>query len=430
MSWSRRFRLRQYLSGSLWVLPLLGAVLGVGLGYADVLVDKSVHLPVEFTYSSSTASTLLASIVGAIAALTGFVVTVTVLVVQMATGTFSARYMRLWYRDRVLKALLALLIGTLSFSFTVLRHVESNYVPNLGTTLAGLLLLLGLMLFVIFLDRFLHRLRPVAVAVLVADYLQRDFRRLVAVLAAPEIFWGQLEDDAEPPLLVARCQRRGAVQAIDVDGLLGWARAHELLVVVRHAVGDFVPAGAVLVEAHGAGVADPRDAEKLRRMVVLGAERTIEQDPAFALRIMVDIADKALSAAINDPTTAVQVLNYLGDSLRLIGTVDVSGSRFEGSAAGRRGLVMPVRSWEDYLALATTEIREYGSASVQVMRRMRSMLEELLGEVREEHLAAVRDELARLDATVARNFGDSVDLDRAGTADSQGMGGVRLSKPG
>ena len=96
----------------------------------DVLIDESLHLPPELTYSASTASTLLATIVGATAALTGFVVTVTVLVVQMATGTFSARYMRLWYRDRVLKALLALLIGTLAFSFALLRHVESQLRPE------------------------------------------------------------------------------------------------------------------------------------------------------------------------------------------------------------------------------------------------------------------------------------------------------------
>src|ERR1700735_840783 len=163
VSWATRVRGRPYVAASLWVLPVVGAVLGVVLGNADVLVDKTVHLPTEFTYSSSTASTVLSSIVGGAAALTGFVVTVTGLVVQMATQTFSARYMRLWYRDRVLKALLALLVGTVSFSFTLLRHVEDKFVPDLGTSIAGLLLLLSLVLFVIFLDRMLHRLRPVAV---------------------------------------------------------------------------------------------------------------------------------------------------------------------------------------------------------------------------------------------------------------------------
>jgi uncharacterized membrane protein len=352
------------------------------------------------------------------------VVTVTVLVVQMATGTFSARYMRLWYRDRVLKVLLALLVGTLSFSFTLLRHVEDRFVPNLGTSIAGFLLLIGLMLFVIFLDRFLHRLRPVAVAALVSDYLHRDFARLIAALTSPEIFWGRPGDDGGSPLLVVRCARRGAIQAVDLGSLRAWALRDDRLVVVRHAVGDFVSAHGVLIEVFGHGPTDPGDEERLRRMVVLGAERTVEQDPAFAVRIMVDIADKALSAAVNDPTTAVQVLNYLGDGLRMIGLVDVSQSRFDGRMAGRRGVVIPVRSWEDYLALATTEIREYGATSIQVMRRLRSMLEELLEEVPEWHRSAVRAELARLDATVAETFADSVDLDRARTADPQGMGGA------
>jgi uncharacterized membrane protein len=429
VSWATRFRVRQYVTGSLWVLPLVGAVLGVALGSTDVLVDKAVHLPAEFNYSSSTASTVLSSIVGGAAALTGFVVTVTVLVVQMATQTFSARYMRLWYRDRVLKALLAMLVGTLSFSFTLLRHVGDKFVPNLGTSIAGLLLLLGLVLFVIFLDRMLHRLRPVAVAALVSEYLDRDFERLITTLTAPEIFWGRPGQIGGTPQLVARCTRRGAIQAVDIAGLCSWALNHDRLVVVRHAVGDFVPAHAVLIEVFGDGPSDPSEAERLRRMVVLGAERTIEQDPAFAIRIMVDIADKALSAAINDPTTAVQVLNYLGDGLRMIGTVDVSESRFAGGTAGRRGVVIPVRSWEDYLALATTEIREYGASSIQVMRRMRSMLEELLEEVPEGRREPVREELARLDATVAHSFADSVDLDRARTADPQGMGGASPTGP-
>jgi uncharacterized membrane protein len=142
---------------------------------------------------------------------------------------------------------------------------------------------------------------------------------------------------------------------------------------------------------------------------------------------MVDIADKALSPAVNDPTTAVQVLDHLGDVLRLIGMVNLEKSMWAGPAATRTGLLIPVRRWEDYLALGTTEIREYGASSIQVMRRMRAMLEELHEDVRDDHRGAVEEELARLDATVARTFGDSVDLDRASVADAQGMGGRTVS---
>jgi uncharacterized membrane protein len=337
--------------------------------------------------------------------------------------------MRLWYRDRVLKALLALLVGTLAYSFTLLRRIETNFVPDLGVSIAGFLVVIDLLLFVVFLDRFLHRLRPVAVAVFVARYVHRDFARYAAALAAPDVFTGVFEPAGEAPDLVIRSARPGAIQALDVRGLAGWAREHRSLVALSHRVGDFVPAGATLIETYDGAASGLRAEDKLRNMIVLGDERTIEQDPAFAIRIIVDIADKALSPAINDPTTAVQALDHLSDVLRLIGTTDLSPSPWRGDSAIRAGLVIPARGWEDYLTLGVTEIREYGCTAIQVMRRMRAMLEELRDEVRTEHRPAVEEELARLKMTVARTFADSVDLDRANTADPQGIGG-RTEPPG
>jgi uncharacterized membrane protein len=424
MNWGTSFRLREFARGSLWVLPLAGGLLGVLLGSGLIGVDENLHLPPYWTYTTSTASTVLSAIVGAMAALTGFVVTVTVLVVQMATGTFSARYMRLWYRDRLLKLLLALLVGTLAYSFTLLRRVGTDFVPNLGVTIAGFLVVSSLLLFVIFLDRSLHRLRPVAVAVLVAHYLHRDFARYTAALAAaPDVFTGAFDPTGAAPALIIRSTHPGAIQAMNVQGLARWARQHECLVVICHPVGDFVPAGAKLIEAYGPIEVAGHQEKRLRQMIVLGTERTIEQDPGFAIRIIVDIAEKALSSAINDPTTAVQALDHLSDVLRQVGSTDLSGSQWRPQTATRIGLVIPTRSWEDYLTLAVTEIREYGCTAIQVMRRMRAMLEELHDEVRPEHRPAVEEEVARLDATVARSFGDSVDLDRAKTADPQGIGG-------
>jgi uncharacterized membrane protein len=425
VSWATSFRLRQYLRGSLWVLPLLGGLLGAILGGVDTVVDKSIHLPASLTYSSSTATTVLSTIVGAVAALTGFVVTVTVLVVQMATGTFSARYMRLWYRDPMLKWLLALLIGTLAFSFGLLRRVSSDFVPNLGVSIAGLLLVVSLLLFMLFLDRYLHRLRPVAVANLVAGYVHREFARLRAEAAdMPDVFAGIFESDGQQPTLTVRSSRAGVIQAIDAKGLAHWARRHDCLVVLRRQVGDFIPANAVLFDIFGGKqLASDSDQRRLRRMVALGTERTVEQDPAFAIRIMVDIADKALSAAINDPTTAVQVLDHLEEVLRLIGASELGSGRWRADGGTRQGLVIPVRTWEQYVSLGVTEIREYGATSIQVMRRMRAMLEELRRDVRPEHRSALEEELTRLDATVANTFGSSPDLDRAGVPDTQGIGG-------
>ena len=370
---------------------------------------------------------MLAAIVGAMAALTGFVVTVTTLVVQMATGTFSARYMRLWYRDRMLKVLLALLVGTLAFAFSLMRRVESNFVPNIGVSVAGALVVASLLMFLVFLDRYLHRLRPVAVAALVHEYFRRNFAYEVDRAANPEVFIGVVDAGGEPPSLTVRSPRAGAIQAVHAEALVSWARKQDCLVVLRHAIGDFVPSGATLIDVYGGGAHSVRAERRLADMVALGDERTIEQDPAFAIRILVDVATLALSPAVNDPTTAVQVLDYLGETLRLVGTTELSVRAWAGSSPGRprRGVVVPARSWEDYLALTVNEIREYGHGGIQIMRRMRALLEELHAEVRPEYRAAVRDELTRLDATVARSFGDSVDLDRAGTADTQGIGGPR-----
>jgi uncharacterized membrane protein len=422
LSWSTSFRLRQYLTGSLWVLPLIGAVVGVVLGELSTWPDSAWNVPSFWQYSQSTATTLLAAIVGAMAALTGFVLTVSVLVVQMASSTFSARYMRLWYRDRLLKLLLAVLIGTLTFSFGLLRRVESDSVPDVGVTVAGALVVVSLILFLLFLDRFLHRLRPVAVAALVAEHGRRAFLEVVRMMNAPQAPHLVLEPyrSDEEPTVVVRSRRAGAIQAVDATGLNRFAVDHDCLLVLRHTVGDFVPSGGTLIEAYGDAL-DPDDAERqLDGTVVLGVERTIEQDPAFAMRIMVDIAIKALSPALNDPTTAVQVLNHLGDLLRLIGTTDVEQ---EGDPARRPGVVIVARRWEDFLALGVTEIREYGASSVQVMRRLRASLLELREEVRPENRQAVEDELARLDATVAESWAGSPDLDRAGVADHQGIGG-------
>ena len=150
MSWSRRFRLRQSLKGSLWVIPLLGGLAGFVLAVFAAASEGPRDLPSFWQYSATTASASLAAIVGAVAALTGFVITVSVLAMQTAIGMFSARYMRLWYRDRMFKILLAVLIGTLVFSLRLLRSVGGPEVPDLGVTLAGFLVVVALVLFLIF----------------------------------------------------------------------------------------------------------------------------------------------------------------------------------------------------------------------------------------------------------------------------------------
>ncbi len=130
MTWATRFRQRESLRESLWLIPVIGAAVGGILGVVVSVADEHIGTPSLWQYSPSTASTVLTAIIGATAALTGFVVTVTVLVVQMATGTFSARIMRLWFRDRILKVTLAVLVGTLTCSFAVLQRIDDDFCPG------------------------------------------------------------------------------------------------------------------------------------------------------------------------------------------------------------------------------------------------------------------------------------------------------------
>jgi uncharacterized membrane protein len=164
-------------------------------------------------------------------------------------------------------------------------------------------------------------------------------------------------------------------------------------------------------------------------MVALGIERTLEQDPAFALRILVDIAIRALSPAVNDPTTAVQVIDHLEDTLTAMARTPGLGAAWEHrDAGGALRVVEPTPRWEDLLALGVTEIRDYGARSVQVARRLRAALEALRAAALPEYVPAVEDELARLERRVAESFGP-VEAERASTPDRQGIGGPPEPRP-
>jgi uncharacterized membrane protein len=418
MTWADRFRRREGIRHSLWLVPLLGALTGMMLAWIVDRAGGRLDMPSELTFTPATASSVLSAILGAMIGLVGFVVTVTVLLVQTSTSQFSARYMRLVYRDRLLKAVLAVLVGTFAYSFVLLRRVGETESPDLGLVVVGALVLLGVLLFLLFFSRLLQRLRPVAVAASVNRLGIDAFLDLAQPTATPATARELPVADVHPVLGT----RTGTIQAASLDGLVRWAHDHSCTLVFRHGVGDFVHPGAPLLDVHGAPP-PPDAARSIEGMVALGQERTIAQDPAFAVRVMVDVANRALSAAINDPTTAVQVLDYLEDMLLVIGRTDFSGNGVFCDSDGAPRVVLPSRTWEDYLALGVTEIRQYGGSSVQVVRRLRALLLHLREHVRPENRAAVDEELARLEATVAERFGDGVDLDRALVPDRQGLGG-------
>ena len=205
----------------------------------------------------------------------------------------------------------------------------------------------------------------------------------------------------------------------DEDDLVSLGHRHDCVLVLVHRVGDYVATGAPMVEVHGGGGGPPP--EEVRAHIGIGITRTMQQDVAFGFRQLVDIAEKALSPAINDPTTAVQALDRLHDLLRrLAGRPWPTGRVADDD--GRLRLIHPVATWDDFVLLAFTEIRRYGAGSIQTARRLRAAIEDLLSCVPDDRRPVLEAELARLDAEVELLYELPDDRRLARRADEQGLG--------
>ncbi|WP_218576934.1 DUF2254 domain-containing protein [Phytohabitans rumicis] len=418
LSWARGFRLRQALKGSLWFVPLLGGVLGVLLAQVDAWRRPGV--PASWQFSADTASGVLTVIISAMVGLFGFVVTIGVLVVQMATGTLSPRFMRLWYRDRLQKLVLAFFVGTIAFAFSLLRRVSEDAVPSIGVYVAGVAFGLSLLLLLLYLNRFAHSLRPVGVGTLVARQGREELRKATETRL-------RVTRSANPvrgrsPVALVGVPRSGAIQAINVRRLLAEAVRADCVLALHCSIGDFVRPGEAVVGVYSDG-GTPNTAA-IAGAVALGDERSIEDDPAFAMRILVDIAIRALSPAVNDPTTAVQMINHIEVLLyELAPYLDGTDHVVVADERGTVRVVAPTRTFADYLGLAMTEIREYGGGAVQVCRRLTSVLHSLLPVVPPGCRPVVEAELAALGRTIAARFPDAETRAFAGRDDRQGIGG-------
>jgi uncharacterized membrane protein len=211
------------------------------------------------------------------------------------------------------------------------------------------------------------------------------------------------------------------VLAFDQAGLLSLAQRADCVIELVPQVGDHVAVGDPLFRVFEGGAALP--AETLCQSVAVGQERTLEQDPTFAFRIMVDIASKALSPAINDPTTAVLALDEIHFLLRKVGKRSLDNGRVR-DAAGRLRLVYRTPDWEDFVCLSVTEIRHFGGASIQIARRLRAMLENLILTLPPARATLLRGELVLLQRSSERFFAEPEDRALAKVSDFQGVGGT------
>jgi uncharacterized membrane protein len=427
MSLMRATRSRPLLRS--FSVPLLYAVAAVGLGLVIPRLEARYLPELAGRASAPAAMTILSAIASGMMALTGIVFSLAFVMVQFSATAYSPRLVLWLARSIIINHSIGIFTATFIYSLAAIAWVDrggSAKVPPLTVWFAILLLLASVVVFVLLVDRvgMLQVTRVLAFA--------GDAGRAVIGRMYPRPDAAAPGAGAEgPPAAAAEVDRvpitqtlahRGppaVIQAFDVSALAALASRGGAVVSMAAAVGDTVMEGMPLLRVHGGE--RPLPERRLRRAVALGSERTFEQDPKYALRLLVDVAIKALSPAINDPTTAVQALDQIEDLLLRLGQrrLDVGHIR---DAGARLRLVVPVPTWEDLLVLALDEIRFCGANSIQVMRRMRALLQDLVEHVLPERREGLRHYLERVDKGIERAFEQPDDRLDALERDRQGLG--------
>jgi uncharacterized membrane protein len=425
MTWLQRYRLRHYFRHSLWILPFLSMFVALALvrflyGIEEAMGWRSGSDP-------DAARTVLDTLAASMFTFIVFVSSALLVAVQLASAQLTPRIIALVFQNPVTKFAMTLFVFTFTLTLAAQMNIRGT-VPLLTTRLAAFCCLASLGMFLFLIDHIGKALRPSgalwAVAAMgrrvIADVFPRrltDSQSLVRDAAdAPQ---------GEPTRTVMN-SRDGVVLAFDRRGLVTLAGRAGCVIELVPQVGDFIAAGDPLFRVYG-GQADPTE-EALRHSVAVGQERTLEQDPTFPFRVIVDIASKGLSPAINDPTTAVLAVDQIHHLLRNVGNRGLEDG-FVRDAAGHLRLIYRTPDWEDFVHLAVTEIRQFGGTSIQIARRLRAMLENLIQTVPAERAVLLRQELNILKRYAERFFMDPDDRALADVSDFQGVGGKKTTRP-
>ena len=419
MTWLRRYRVRHYVRNSIWIWPLLSMVAAMGavrlLHWVEEEMGWDSNLP------PSTAQAVLGTMASSLFTFIVFVSSALLVAVQLATAQLTPRIIAIVFKDPLTKVSLVVFVFTFTFTLTVLVRITTS-VPPLTAHVAAYGCLASLAVFLYLIDHVGKSLRPSGalwtVAALGREVIESVYPRRLAESPGTARAPAAALDRELTCTIPSR--RDGVVLAFDIPGLVSLAERADCVIELVPQVGDFVAIGDPLFRIFHGGATLPADA--LYQSIAVGQERTPEQDPAFAFRILVDIAAKGLSPAINDPTTAVLALDQIHHLLRDVGHRRLDDERVR-DKAGRLRLAYRTPDWEDFVQLAVTEIRHFGGASIQVARRLRAMLENLIHTLPEERSRRLRQELALLHRSAERFFMEPEDRALAEVSDSQGVGG-------
>ena len=422
--WTRHGRRQQYWESAVWPIPLAYLLAGSVLGVAIPALDRALSDKVPATFGVGSSQALLTAFATGLITVMGFIISVVIAGLTFSGTTVTPRMVQEFRRSMTIRHVFGLLLLSVVYAFLVLNRVappdNPSYVPDLAVWLVTPLLAMDVIGLLLLVREMGHSLRLV-------EIIDKIHDRAVEVISsmyteAFELEGTSASDDAdgtrsESTKIATTCS--GVVTSLDVRRLCADAAAMDGCIEILRPIGSYVPIGSPILGVKGGS--QKIDAEGLVRSVVISDERTIAQDPLYALRLLVDIAARALSPAVNDPTTAVQTLDRIEAILRLLATrrLDHGEIRDEN---GTVRLTVPLPGWEVFLSVAFTEIRHYGATSVQVVRRTRAVLEDLLEDVPPIRRPGLHTQLDLLDAVVAGTFETPCERELALASDRQGLG--------
>jgi uncharacterized membrane protein len=421
LTWSRIYRATSYLKSALWTVPLFAIVLDLLM--VPLLRRLDLWLGWEFSGLGVTgAEAMLQTVITLTLSFIVFTFGSLLVAIQVAGGQLTPRIIATaLLRDNVVRYSVGLFVFTLVFAVMVLNRTETT-VYQLAAFCVAALGIACMAAFLFLIDYAARLLRPVSIVSRIGDEGVAVVRSVYPLPAhgPVEEARGQRERLGAPARTVLHVRPSEIVLAVDLRALVALAQRAGGVIEFVPQVGDFVAADEPLFHLYG-GAGAIRDGE-LRAAVAFGSERTLEQDPMFAFRILVDIALKALSPAINDPTTAVLALDQVHRLLRVLGKRQLHGEIIWDASRQAR-VFFRTPNWEDYVHVACNEIRSCGAHNLQIARRMRAMLQDLVRALPGHCDPALQQQLALLDRAIEKAYDMPEDLALARIPDVQGLGG-------
>jgi uncharacterized membrane protein len=413
------------MTGRAWTIPSIYAATAIAVGFTFPRLESVVFPELVSRISVSAATAIYSSIASGMISLTGIVFSLVFVMVQFSATAYSPRLVMTVAKNPLVAHALGVFTATFLYAIAALSWLDRDpqaTAPLLSAIVVIILLLASVAMFIGLIER-VAMLRVNRMLAFTGgsgrQAINLNYRHPFTEAEAGASSAAQEQWRTPPEQRIVYSGVPVAVERLDVPALVSQAQRAGGVIEVMPAVGDSILESSLLVVVFGASA--PIDERAIRQAIILGEERTLEQDPKFALRLLVDIAIRALSPAVNDPTTAVQALDQIGDLLlRLSGRhLEVGSFRDE---AGALRVVVPVPTWDDYLSLSFDEIQAYGAGSVQVMRRMKALIADLLAAAPGERRPALLARHRRLERLISHTFPDRDDRLDAFVEDRQGLG--------